>query len=103
MSKPVVQNAFAGIDMGAEELVLLLRKGGAAEAATALRNSAAGRADLALKLAKHSGITICLEATGTYSLELAVALSDAGLRVMAVTPQSSQSAPAIRRAEHYPR
>lgn len=80
MSKPVVQNAFAGIDMGAEELVLLLRKP-----------------------AKHSGITICLEATGTYSLELAVALSDAGLRVMAVTPQSSQSAPAIRRAEHYPR
>jgi transposase len=91
MSNTPVQNTFAGIDVGAEELVLLLRKGGAAEAATALRNSAAGRAELVRKLTKHPGITICLEATGTYSLELAVALADAGLRVMVVNPQSSHN------------
>jgi transposase len=91
MNNAVIQNTFAGIDVGAEELVLLLRKDVAAEAATSFRNSVAGRAELVRKLAKYPGVTICLEATGNYSLELAVALSDAGLRVMVVNPQSSHN------------
>ena len=84
-------NMYAGIDVGAEELVLVLRKDGAAEAATIFRNTTADRARLVRKLAKLPGVTICLEATGTYSLELSIALFDAGLRVMVVNPQASHN------------
>ncbi|MBI3779033.1 MAG: IS110 family transposase, partial [Gammaproteobacteria bacterium] len=42
-------------------------------------------------LAKYPAITICLEATGTYSMELSIALFDAGLRLMVVNPQASHN------------
>ena len=95
MTSPVLEKAmesvFAGIDVGAKELVLELRKGGAAMAATTFRNSAADRTRLVRKLAKIPSVTVCLEATGTYSLDLSIALFDAGLRVMVVNPQASHN------------
>ncbi|MEF8712285.1 MAG: transposase [Accumulibacter sp.] len=36
-------------------------------------------------------LTLCLEATGTYSLELSIARFDTGLRVMVVNPQASHN------------
>ena len=91
MKPSFAENVFAGIDVGAEELVLVLRKAGAAGAATAFRNTATDRARLTRTLAKTPGTTICLEATGAYSQELAIALFDAGLRVMVVNPQAAHN------------
>lgn len=91
MTKLIPQSTFAGIDVGAEELVMVLRKGGAAEAATTFRNTAAGRLQLIRKLAKLPDVTACVEATGTYSMELSIGLFDAGVRLMVVNPQSSHN------------
>ena len=91
MNPSSAENVFAGIDVGAEELVLVLRKDCAAEAAQSFRNTAADRARLVRLLAKYPAITLCLEATGTYSMELSIALFDAGLRLMVVNPQASHN------------
>lgn len=82
---------FAGIDVGAQQLVMVLRKGGAAEAATTLRNTAAGRTQLIRRLARIPEATVCLEATGAYSQELSIGLFDAGVRLMVVNPQASHN------------
>ena len=91
MNSPVLENVFVGIDVGAEELVLVLRKGGLAEAATTFLNTPADRTRLVRKLAKLPGVSVCLEATGTYSMELSIALFDAGLRLMVVNPKVSHN------------
>jgi transposase len=44
-----------------------------------------------VKVLKRAGVErICLEATGTYHLDLALALEAAGLAVMVVNPQASK-------------
>lgn len=91
MKNPALENRFAGIDVGAEELVLVLRKDGVAEAALSFRNTAADRRRLVSKLAKYPSVTVCLEATGTYSMELSIALFDAALRLMVVNPQAAHN------------
>jgi transposase len=91
MTKPIPLPAFAGIDVGAEELVMVLRKGGAAEAATTFCNTAAGRAQLIRQLGRIPNATVCVEATGAYSMELSIGLSDAGVRLMVVNPQASHN------------
>lgn len=91
MKTQALEKGFAGIDVGAAELMLVVRQGGAASAALPCRNTAADRTRLVHRLAKLPGVTICLEATGTYSMELAIALVDAGLRVMVVNPQASHN------------
>ncbi len=55
---------FAGIDVGAEELVLVLRKNGKPFNPQTFANTSAGHARLIKKLIKLPGIIICLEATG---------------------------------------
>lgn len=69
---------FAGIDVGAEELILIIRKNGIPFKAQKFTNTPADRARLVKKLAKMDGITVCLEATGVYHFDLSVALHDAG-------------------------
>jgi len=91
MTKPIPLPAFAGIDVGAEELVMVLRKGGAAEAATTFCNTAAGRAQLIRQLGRIPNATVCVKATGAYSMELSIGLSDAGVRLMVVNPQASHN------------
>ncbi len=56
-------NLFAGIDVGAEELVLVLRKNGKPSNPQTFANTSAGHASLIKKLCKLSGIIICMEAT----------------------------------------
>lgn len=87
-SKPAL---FAGIDVGSEELVLVIRKDGKPSEPQAFANTVAGRTQLTKKLAKLTGIKTCLEATGIYHFDLAIALHDAGVPLMVVNPKASHN------------
>lgn len=82
---------FAGIDVGAEELVLVVRKNATSMKAQTFANTPADRARLVAKLAKLAGLRVCLEATGMYHLELAVALHDAGVQLNVVNPKAAHN------------
>ena len=82
---------FAGIDVGAEELVLVVRKNATSMKAQKFANTPAERARLVAKLVKLPGVSVCLEATGAYHLELAVALHDAGVRLNVVNPKAAHN------------
>jgi transposase len=74
-SKPEVQ-VFAGIDVSARELNVAVRCGTEdREAVTTFRNNAAGhKALLAYLLPGNGRARVCLEASGNYSLDLALTL-----------------------------
>src|SRR5574343_1884602 len=82
---------FAGIDVGAEELVLVIRKNGKPFDPQKYRNNRADRTRLVNKLVKLAGIRVCLEATGVYHFDLAIALHDAGVAVMVINPKASHN------------
>jgi transposase len=86
--KPVL---FAGIDVGAEELILVIRKNGKSFDPQKFANTPADRARLVKKLVKLPGIIVCLEATGVYHFDLAIALHDAGVLLMVVNPKASHN------------
>ena len=67
---------FAGIDVGAKELVLVLRKSGVSMKAQKFANTPFGHQQL-VKVLK--GARVCMEATGVYYVDLAVSLHDAGI------------------------
>ena len=93
-SEKIVQGTkslFAGIDVGAEELILVVRKNGTAHHPQKFANTPADRARLVKKLVKLTGIVVCLEATGVYHFDLSVALHDAGVALMVVNPKSSHN------------
>ena len=83
--------AFAGIDVGAAELFLLIRKNAVSMKPQAFANTQADRRRLLKRLSKFPGVTVCLEATGVYHLDLALALADAGVRLMVLNPKSSHN------------
>jgi transposase len=87
-SKP---SLFAGIDVGAEELILVIRKNGKPFDPQKFANTPADRARLVKKLVKLPGIIVCLEATGVYHFDLAIALHDAGVLLMVVNPKASHN------------
>ena len=82
---------FAGIDVGAEELVLVIRKNSKSLNPQKFTNTPSDRARLVNKLAKLSGITVCLEATGVYHFDLSLALHDAGVSLMVLNPKASHN------------
>ncbi len=93
-SKKIVQelkSLFAGIDVGAEELILVIRKNGTPHHPQKFANTPADRARLAKKLTALPGILVCLEATGVYHFDLSIALHDAGVALMVVNPKSSHN------------
>ena len=81
----------AGIDVGAEELVMVIRKNGKLFNHQTFTNTRADRARLVMKLVKLPGVIVCMEATGVYHFDLAVALHDAGVLVMVINPKSSHN------------
>ncbi len=92
--KQIVQelkSLFAGIDVGAEELFLVIRKNGTPCKAQKFTNTPADRARLVKKLANLPGIIVCLEATGIYHFDLSIALHDAGVALMVVNPKASHN------------
>ncbi len=82
---------FAGIDVGAEELVLVIRKNGKPFDPQKFANTPADRTRLVKKLVKLPNIIVCLEATGIYHFDLAIALHDAGVLLMVVNPKASHN------------
>lgn len=81
---------FAGIDVGSQTLVLAVRDNGKTRKPRAFGNDPAGHAALAQALRQAKAGRVCLEATGAYHLDLAVALHDAGLSVMVVNPKAAR-------------
>ena len=81
----------AGIDVGAEELILVIRKNATPYQPQKFTNTAADRTRLVNKLTKLPGIIVCLEATGVYHFDLSIALHDAGVALMVVNPKSSHN------------
>ena len=93
-SKQIVQASkplYAGIDVGAEELLLVIRNNGTSYKAQKFTNTPADRARLVKKLTKSPGIIVCLEATGVYHFDLSIALHDAGVALMVVNPKASHN------------
>ncbi len=93
-SKQVAQTPkqlCAGIDVGAEALVLVIRHHGTSCKAQTFTNTPADRARLTKKLATSPGIVVCLEATGVYHFDLSIALHDAGVALMVVNPKASHN------------
>lgn len=82
---------FAGIDVGSDELVLAIRKGGSSHKPRSFANSPTDHAAL-IKALHHAKVTrVCVEATGVYHLDLTVALHDAGgIEVMVVNPKAAR-------------
>jgi transposase len=79
----------AGIDVSAKELVVVISVNGKASKAKCFENTAAGHQAIIRLLAKYKGeSSVCLEATGIYHFDLAVALSRAeGIEVMVLNPK----------------
>ena len=93
-SKEVVQelnSLFAGIDVGAEELVLTIRKNGKSHHPQKFTNTPTDRTRLVKEMVGMPGIIVCLEATGVYHFDLSIALHDAGVALMVVNPKSSHN------------
>ena len=86
---PTAVKSTAGIDVGAEELIVVVRKDGKPSTPHRFPNTAAGRASLTSKLSKLPQVIVCMEATGIYHLDLAIALHDAGLALMVVNPKAA--------------
>lgn len=82
---------FAGIDVGAKELVLVIRKNAVSLKAQTFANTPAERQRLVKRLSAFSGITVCLEATGVYYLDIALALTAAGIRLNVLNPKASHN------------
>lgn len=85
------QPLFAGIDVGAEELVLIIRKNRISYKAQKFANTPADRVRLVKKLVKLPGIIVCLEATGVYHFDLCLALHDAGVALMVINPKAAHN------------
>jgi transposase len=88
MKQPAIVRA--GLDVGARELVVAILRDGQPECPCTLPNTPAGHRAL-LKLLTRRGATarVCLEATGVYSLRLALALQRAArVEVMVVNPRA---------------
>jgi transposase len=93
-TKPLAKataSVFAGIDVGAEELMLIVRKNGIAYKAQKFNNTPADRVRLVKKLVGMPGVIVCLEATGIYHFDLSIALHDAGVALMVVNPKASHN------------
>lgn len=82
---------FAGVDVGSNELVLVIRKNGKPFNPQKYANTGADHARMVKKLSKLPGIIVCMEATGAYHFDLAIALHDAGIKIMVINPKVSHN------------
>lgn len=82
---------FTGVDVGAEELVLVIRRDGISDKARKFANNSADHARLVKKLLSLGDVTVCLEATGVYHFDLSVVIHDAGIKLMVINPKASHN------------
>lgn len=86
---PASAPVFAGIDVGAEALVLVLRRTDVTYKTRTFANTPADHLRLVNTLRKIPDITVCMEATGVYHLDIAIALHDAGIKLMVINPKAA--------------
>lgn len=88
MKQPAIVRA--GLDVGARELVVAILRDGQPESPCTLPNTPVGHRQLLKLLTRRGAIArVCLEATGVYSLRLALALQRAErVEVMVVNPRA---------------
>lgn len=91
MTTETTVRVFAGIDVGAKALVSVIRKNAVSMKTQTFANTPAERLRLVKRLSTFPGITVCLEATGVYSFDIALALTDAGIRVSVLNPKASHN------------
>lgn len=82
----------AGIDVSSKTLDVVVRKNGNSHKAKTYDNTPQGHQLLLNYFIKQCVEKVCLEATGIYSLDLAVALSNAAsIKVMVLNPKAAKS------------
>jgi transposase len=84
------KQCYVGVDVSAHELVVAIISAGGEPTMERVSNDAAGHERLQARLrALHAPVVICLEASGTYSLDVALALarSDANWQLSVVNPR----------------
>ena len=80
----------AGIDVSHKTLVVAIRKNAHTGKPRQFENTAGGHRGV-IKALRNAGVKrVCLEATGLYHLDLAVALHEAGLEIMVVNPRAAR-------------
>jgi len=84
----VEQRDFVGIDVGAKEVVVAIRRGGDVLPLSRFENNSRGHRELCRLLTKGKRrARVCLESTGIYSLDIALALHRTeGIEVMVANP-----------------
>ena len=81
---------IAGIDVGSKTLVVAIDKDGKPAKPETFDNTPQSHQQVIKVLRKAKVERVILEATGTYHLDLAIALDEAGLAVMVVNPKASK-------------
>jgi transposase len=86
-----MNTVLAGLDVGAKTLTLAIRKNGKIQKPRDFGNDATAHAAL-IQALRHAHVArVCVEATGVYHLDVAVALHDAGgFEVMVVNPKAAR-------------
>jgi hypothetical protein len=81
---------YAGIEVSAEELIVALRREGKLKGLKSFPNSPGGHKAIVRYLARPGRqVRVCLESTGVYGLDLALALhAAAGIEVMVANPRA---------------
>jgi transposase len=80
----------AGMDVAARTLAVVLHGGEKTTKAEAFPNTASGHQALLQRLQQSAVQRVCLEATGTYHLDLALALDAGGVALMVVNPKAAK-------------
>ena len=86
-----MNTCWAGLDVGAKTLTLAIRTNGSTRKPRDFANEPTAHAAL-IQALRHAHVTrVCVEATGVYHLDIAVALHDAGgFEVMVVNPKAAR-------------
>lgn len=91
MHNPEVRSGeVAGLDVSAQELVVMVRRDGRTEASRSFPNTAQGHQDLRRYLTQaRERVRVCMESTGMYGLDAALALqADSRIEIMVANPRA---------------
>lgn len=80
----------AGIDVASQTLAVVIRRGEKAAKQETFANTPSGHQALLKRLAGAGVQRVCLDATGSYHLDLALALDAGGLALMVVNPKAAK-------------
>jgi transposase len=86
----VSQSRFAGIDVSAKTLAVSYEPRPGKTQAFEVPNTPQGHRELCEKLSSSTPIQVCLEATGNYSLDVALALHQHAIPVMVLNPRAAR-------------